>query len=413
MRDMKKYLDAEAKRELEASRAILRTAEDEGRVASSEELEQVEAHVAKAQEAKSRASDMERDDDLQERIKSLSGDGTNGPAPTPAPEAKTIGERFTKSDGYQALKARGTGGGNWTTGPVEFGGAKDDAPMTLDSTDFSGPGNGNVHPQIVPGVIGPVEQQLYVADLFGSGVATQNTIVFMRESLTEKGVLDSSGVAVVTDEASDKAQANLEFEKDSVSVEKLAAFLAVSDEMIEDEPQIASYINGRLPLFVRQAEEAKLVADLLGAGIESAEAGDVGGDNSFDAIAAAIMTCQVEGGLQPDSLVINPADFWAMAVMKAVAGDGNYFSGGPYAGPARNPWGLATVITTAVTAGSPIVGAFKTAATVWRKGGLSVELSNSHADYFRKNLTAIRAEERVALSVYRPEAFVEVTLPSA
>ena len=89
---------------------------------------------------------------------------------------------------------------------------------------------------------------------------------------------------------------------------------------------------------------------------------------------------------------------------------GAYFSGGPYAGPAENPWGLRSVVTRAVAAGSPIVGAFSDAATVWRKGGLSGEASNSHADYFRKNLTALRAEERMALAVYRPSAFCEVAV---
>jgi HK97 family phage major capsid protein len=70
---------------------------------------------------------------------------------------------------------------------------------------------------------------------------------------------------------------------------------------------------------------------------------------------------------------------------------------------------LPVVVTTAITAGVALVGAFKMGAQVFRKGGISVDVSNSHSDYFVKNLTAIRAEERVALAVYRPGAFGEVT----
>ena len=50
------------------------------------------------------------------------------------------------------------------------------------------------------------------------------------------------------------------------------------------------------------------------------------------------------------------------------------------------------------------------AAQVWRRGGLSVEATNSHSNYFQLNLVAIRAEERLALAVYRPTGFVEVRL---
>ena len=53
--------------------------------------------------------------------------------------------------------------------------------------------------------------------------------------------------------------------------------------------------------------------------------------------------------------------------------------------------------------------AFGQAAQVFRKGGIRVEASNSHSDFFIKNLVAIRAEERLALAVYRPGAFGEVT----
>ena len=73
--------------------------------------------------------------------------------------------------------------------------------------------------------------------------------------------------------------------------------------------------------------------------------------------------------------------------------------------------GLRTVVSTSATAGSPIVGAFQQGATLWRRGGTRLQASNSHSDYFRKNLVAIRAELRYALTTYFSEAFdvVDVT----
>jgi len=57
-----------------------------------------------------------------------------------------------------------------------------------------------------------------------------------------------------------------------------------------------------------------------------------------------------------------------------------------------------------------LVGSFQQASQFFRRGGLRVEASNSHQDFFIKNLTAIRAEERGALAVYREGAFGKVTL---
>jgi len=66
-------------------------------------------------------------------------------------------------------------------------------------------------------------------------------------------------------------------------------------------------------------------------------------------------------------------------------------------------------VTLAMTSGVALPGAFRQGAQFFRKGGLTVDASNSHNDYFVKNLQAIRAEERGALAVYRPGAFGEVT----
>lgn len=404
MKTARDYLKAEVDRKLGEARAISQKADDENRQMSDDERARVEAALGEATGLKARVEELEANEKLQASIDAL-GQVQVVETHEGDRKAKTIGEQFAKSDAYQALKASGMSG-RWTTGAIEVGFKANEGGVLVEGEGVFGDSVATVlQSQVLPGVQTPVEQKLYVADLFGSGTATQNTIVYLREISTD----NSAGIV---DEAGEKPASFLDFQKASVAIEKLATFLPVSDEMIEDEPAIASYINGRLGLFVKQAEETKLVAELLAAGIGTAVAADLdGGTNAFDAIAAGIMSVQVDGGLEPDAVLINPVDFWSMAVTKAVGGAGDYFSGGPYAAAARNPWGLRAVVTTAVAAGTPIVGAFNTAATVWRKGGLTIEASNSHADYFRKNLTAIRAEERIALAVYRPAAFVEVTLP--
>ena len=51
-------------------------------------------------------------------------------------------------------------------------------------------------------------------------------------------------------------------------------------------------------------------------------------------------------------------------------------------------------------------------AEVWRKGGIRLEASNSHLGFFRENLIALRAETRVALTVYDGAAFSVANLAS-
>jgi HK97 family phage major capsid protein len=193
----------------------------------------------------------------------------------------------------------------------------------------------------------------------------------------------------------------------TATLSKLAAFIPISEEMWEDSPAVRDYINAQLPAMVERGLEAKLATALYaGAGLTAAPATLSGGSNGFDAIAAGINELQTSDFFDPDGLFIHPDDYWALRIDK----DGNegYYGSGPWAGPSANPWGLRTVVSASATAGSPVVGNFRQGATLWRKGGTRLEASNSHDDYFQKNLIALRAELRYALTIYYSEAFVVV-----
>lgn len=192
----------------------------------------------------------------------------------------------------------------------------------------------------------------------------------------------------------------------------------MADEFLEDEPALRTYLDTRLNIFVRRAEEEKLLngaggSDITGLTVNagSATAADVEGINMFDAILAGMTSVRRDGGLEPDGVALNAVTWAKMAAAKAVD-SGDYYSGGPYQAAARNPWGLRSVITEAMGDDEVLVGAFREGATVFRRGGITIEASNSHSDYFQKNLTALRAEERLALAIFRPQAFVVCTVGS-
>jgi HK97 family phage major capsid protein len=118
-----------------------------------------------------------------------------------------------------------------------------------------------------------------------------------------------------------------------------------------------------------------------------------------------------------------PTDWEAIRLTTDTAGQ--FFGGGPFQGPYGNGtnyqpngqvtgandtlWNKPVYVTSALGAGTALVGSSQTA-KVWNRGGLSVEVSNSHASYFTTNLVAIRAERRLGLTLFRPGAFCEVRL---
>lgn len=420
--DAKKYLEQQIIRHKNEIENLSKMAEAEGRDFSPEERARIDQGMAAIGDAKKQISDI---DDREAIRKALSDITVENTAAVERPKGPlSIGDAFVQSDSYQAFRKKMQEGvlpQKWTTGSIEWGQKLTDGgspALTVEATDGAG-GTLPLQPQVLP-LMPPVETPLTVAALFGQGTATQNTLVYLEETSTTGGALvsdygsdampASSDTYQLTSEGGLKPAAYIDFTKRSVTLEKIAAFLPISDEMLEDEPQIASYINGRLQVFVRQAEEAYLLTTLLAAGIGATNAGGVGGTNAFDAIAAGIYKVGVDGGLDADAVVINPADYWTMAASKAGT-TGNYFMGGPLQGPGGQVWGLRVIVTNAIAAGSPVVGAFRSGATVWRKGGLAVEASNSHSDYFRRDLTALRAVERLGLAVYRPGAFAVCALP--
>lgn len=410
MRSAKDYLEREAEKLRQEALGITRKAEDENRQLTDDEKAEIESRTAEIVKLKARVQELEDGEKLQKTIEDL-GKVVNDPKASKVEggQAKTIGEAFAKSEAMVAVREKGVNG-RYATGAVEIPGSLGFKVNTGFIAESEGD-NADViatNPTRVPGYMGPVEQPLTIAALFGSGTVTSgNSVVVVREVATD------NNTAVVA-EGDPKPASYFELDPETLTLEKLATMLTVSDEILEDETALASYLNNRLAFFVRQAEEARLMTRLLATpGIGAAAAVDIGGDNDFDAIMAGIVDVRVNGGAEPDALVIHPIDFARASIRRAVGGDGAYFSGGPYSPPLQNPWGLPnTVITTATAQGTAVVGAFRSQAMVWRKGGLSIEATNSHEDYFERNLTAIRAEERLLLAVYRPAAFSVVTLGS-
>jgi HK97 family phage major capsid protein len=420
---VKDYFKATAKEKLDEAAKISEAANAAGRGMTDDERTKASTLLAEAQDHQKRVEELEANDKFADAIGQMQGAFNAPPEQAPA-GVKSVGDAFVKSDGYRALVDGIKGGrisGQWTTGAIEV----PDFDMKATVTETASP-------VIQPSVLGGIQQaaavalrQLTVADLLMQGTTDSNTVRYLLETT------NTNAAAAVAEEGA-KPESTITFTQVDEPVRKVATFLPVSDEMLEDVAQIRSYLDNRLRLFVQHAEEDQLlngsgtapnIRGLLNrVGIQTATRAALGtstGETAAastigNAVYAAITNIRLNALVEPDGIVMHPSNWMAFKLAKDA--NGQYYGGGPFVGPygvngiaGEEAWGLRVVVTSRIAANTALVGAFGTMAQVFYRGGLTVEASNSHSDFFQKNLTALRAERRLALAVYRPQAFHAIT----
>jgi HK97 family phage major capsid protein len=401
---------------IKAAQDIIAKAKAEERELVETEVAELEAKQAEIEDLTKRIDAAEKSADLVARIGSL---GTGDPEPKDGDPAvaKSLGEHFAKSVSADDLSRLKSVSGHtlsikeWTPPAVKGATDTNVTPGSL------APWGTLYDRTIVRGFRRPV-----VSDLFGVGnIGGMNSVTYLVEGAVE-------GAFATVAEGGAKPQVHMADPTTKTdALKKIAGFLKFTDENAEDFPFWVSEINQRGLYLLALAEENQLLNGagtgstveglLVRSGIqtEAAATGVSGADNA-DAIFRAMTKVQTATGLAADGIIINPADYQNLRLRKD--GNGQYFGGGFFSGEYGNGgivqqpplWGLRTVVSSAVSAGTVVVGAFEASTTVYRKGGVRVESTNSHDDDFTNNLITTRIEERVALAVRIPAATVKVTL---
>jgi HK97 family phage major capsid protein len=425
-----KAVEQEMVRHSKDIQAIWKKAEDEDRPTTDDERQDVEKHLKAVEQLKGSKAELEEAIKTEQDVKRVSQDlgkvEPAAPAVKPGGDrvdriVKSIGEQFVESRGYKAIQDPNERGQKFSTGPVEL----DTKGTLLTTAGGGGAPLANLVPQVIPGVVEKLFQRLTVADLILSGQVSAQMIRYPVEGTATNA---AAGVA----EGAAKPESTLGLTSRDETVKKIATVLVTSDEMLEDAVQVQSYINGRLSLFIQIEEERQLIRgagtnDLVGImdstrGINVYGGGTAQG-NKAEQLFKAMNGQRGSALLEPDWVLINPTDWQEIRLLKDA--NNQYFGGGPFQGPygaganlaASNVvtaadefiWNKPVIVTSALGSGTALVGT-RAGAQFFRKSGISVEATNSHSDYFVKNLVAIRAEERGVLAVYRPAAFTDVRL---
>ena len=325
-------------------------------------------------------------------------------------EVKTVGQQFTESDAYKNYKQHGVKGVD----------SKIETKTTLTTTGYP--------PEVLrqPGILETaLRNPDTVISLFDVINTDQNSFSYLEETTFTNNAAEAA-------EGSAVGEAALAFTEQTEAIRKLGIFIPVTDELIADEAGIQGYLNSRLQTMIKLRLDSQLLAGdgtapnlegLLDAGKSSVGSSDFnsysGNLGRIGAIYNAITDIRVNAFTEPDAIVMHPND-WNQIVTSVGADFAGTSSagyaeksplfvaaGGMGAGPAASIWGLKVIPTTAISNNTVLVGKFGggEAANVVMRQGIDLAVTDSHSDYFTKNMLAIRATMRVGFPVYRQAAF--------
>lgn len=313
---------------------------------------------------------------------------------------KSVGEQVLANEGVKAMMAAGKGRAS-----VEIDSKAIISGLT---TDADGSAGDLVVPQRV-GLVPGVERRLTIRDLLMPGRTSSSSIQYPKET----GFTNSADTHTET-AGTAKPQSEIKFDLVTSAVTTIAHWVLATRQILDDAAMLQSYIDGRLRYGLKLVEEDQLLngggtgTDLNGVYTQAtalaANPMVVSAPTKIDVIRVAMLQAAL-AEFPPNGVVLHPTDWAGIELTKDTAGA--YIIGNPQDSAQPRLWGLPVVATQAMTVDKFLVGSFGMGAQIFDRADATVEISTEDSDNFRKNLVTILAEERLALAVYRPEAFVK------
>lgn len=313
---------------------------------------------------------------------------------------RSLGQQVIENDGVKALMQAGKG-----RVTVDVDGKAIISGLTTDADGSAGDLVVEQRVGLVPGV----ERRLTIRDLLMPGRTSSSSIQYPKET----GFTNSADTHTET-AGTAKPQSEIKFDLVTSNVTTIAHWVQATRQILDDAPMLQSYIDGRLRYGLKLVEEDQLLngggtgTDLNGiytqATASTANLAVIDTPTKIDVIRIAMLQASL-AEFPANGVVMHPTDWASIETLKDTAGA--YLIGNPQDSAQPRLWGLPVVATQAMTIDKFLVGSFGMGAQIFDRSDASVEISTEDDQNFRKNLVTILAEERLALAVYRPEAFVK------
>ena len=270
----------------------------------------------------------------------------------------------------------------------------------------TGVAEGVVEPQRLPGIDVMPKQRLFIRDLIAPGRTTSPAIFWVQQT-------GFTNAARVVAENTTKPYSDIAFDTKITPVTTIAHMFKASKQILDDFAQLQSTIDAEMRYGLKYAEESEI---LFGDGtgvhlhgiVPQAQAYSAAFEpdamTQIDQLRLAMLQSQL-ARLPASGHVLHFTDWAKIELTKDTLG--RYIIGNPLSLAGPTLWGLPVVATElAAFLGKFLTGAFQTGAQIFDREDANVVISTENADDFEKNMISIRCEERLALAVKRPEAFI-------
>lgn len=309
---------------------------------------------------------------------------------------KTIGEQFVEDQGVK----------DWLQSSPSKGKAdvRFKATITSATTDTAGAAGAAVETTRLPGILALPQRRLTVRDLISPGRMDGNALEYVRET----GFTNSAAPVA---ETAAKPESDLKFDLVTTSAKVIAHWMKASRQILDDFSQLRSIIDQRLLYGLAYVEEGQLLnGDGTGQNLHGIIPQATAYAAAFTPSAATaidtLRLAQLQAALAEypaTGHVLHPTDWARIELTKDTTG--RYIIGNPQGMIGPTLWGLPVVATQAIAVDKFLTGAFRLGAQLFDRWDARVEAGFVNDDFI-KNLVTILAEERLALAVYRPEAFI-------
>ncbi len=413
---------------LKAARDIAAEAEKGNRDFTADERQKMAGFLEEAKGLKEQIKQVEGDEAMRKQIAEL-GQGldlapqaASAVAGGPAGRGKSIGERFASAEVFQSWMKRVAPNGEIPAGLKGFSSPPVEMKALLKEL-VTGSADTSAGAFVRPDYTGIVEmlgrRALTLLDLIPRGTTTSDTVHFVRQTrqanaaapTPEANVTEYTGA---TGEVSgEKPEAGIAFEPVTETVKTIAVWIPATKRALSDAGQIRSLIDQELREDLREELEDQ-VFDGDGVGENFRGIANTSG-HLVQAWDTDILTTtrkaktylMTTGRVRPTGWVMNPADWETIELLKDL--QDRFYGGGPFSPTDSTLWGVPVAESECVHEGTAWLADWRRC-RIWDREQATISVSDSHNDFFIRNMVAILAEMRAAFGVIRPSAFCEVDL---